>query len=161
MTPETIPFTFRIDAQLKRELDVQAAADFRSTSSLLNSIIARHLARPAGQHPLQIVHASHLPEPAAEVVYTKPKGRPRTRRDMGPMMPAFMQWLNKQPDREMIRPEDVVTGMTWHHDATESVKMTGARNYLAQAGYEPLIAHYPDGSEAEIWRISPENAVTV
>jgi predicted transcriptional regulator len=41
---ETIPYTFRMDAHLKREIDTLAAAQYRSSASLLNQIIAAHLA---------------------------------------------------------------------------------------------------------------------
>jgi predicted transcriptional regulator len=159
---ETIPLTFRIDADLKRQLDAQAAADFRSTASLLNSIIARHLAgaslKPDPHYESTVIRMVPDPTPEPEVTYTKPRGRPRlSTAAAAPYMPAFRQWLERHGNPEMVRPGDVVTEMTFHKDATESAKSAAVRNWLAAADYEPLVAHYPDGSEEEIWRISPEN----
>lgn len=152
---DTIPLTFRIDANLKRKLDAAAAADFRSTASLLNSIIARHL---AGAAPALALVANCDPEPEPQVRYTKPKGRPRSNPDMTPGLPAFKQWLERREQNggsvDEIPLDDYVTGREWHADATEQVKIAAARNMLTFAGYEPLIAHYPDGTEAEIWRFS-------
>lgn len=158
---DTIPFTFRLDVDLKRKLDLAAAADFRSTASLLNSIIARHFA--ATPAPVVVAAPASNPEPSdePEVTYVKPPGRPRSRstsaQNMKPIMPAFNQWLDRLEDREEISPEDVATGFVNDPDADEPTKFAAARNLLAAAGYEQWTARYQDGTETEIWRIIPKN----
>jgi hypothetical protein len=150
----TVPLTFRIDAELKRSLDAAAAADYRSTASLLNSIIARYLAGSAHDPDKREPLSGPVREPdQSEVYYTKPKGRPKQYDpDHGPHLGNFEKWVATHPNPEFVKPEEIVSALYVTNPSPHASKMAAARQILAGSGYEALIAHYPDGSEEEIWR---------
>lgn len=141
--------TFRATDHLKRQLAAAAAADFRSTSSLITRILTEWLQdRPNSLEP----PANDEP---ARITYAIPRGRQRAQakqEGQHPWQSVVEPWLD---GRERVTVDEVIEGaLKIDPEEAHAGQRKGVESVLLELGWTHLIERQQGEPERRVWLLN-------